>query len=256
MKLNQALINKVNQLESVEAERLSQSGKSFATEFDIFSNTNNLGATDAPFDEQDMRGTTKLDAITGTVSFALVFGCSPSTGVISQTRFMYDISNALFFGCMVNMTCIFPDVFESLKGTDNNFEIVTSSTLKPLRMFYEHNLVRILRGYIFVQESVEGLGDWEGTELCDPNFDGLRIGEPLKALILGQKVRENLQDTEATNIPEVDLFINKTKAEIIQIFLDIRKLSEKVRREKECSLGVFIVCIGFMLDEQSDDQLE
>jgi len=210
-----------------------------------------VGAADPDSDQQDKRGNTTLDAIIGSVSFALVFGCSPSTGVIASTRFMYDISEALFFGCMIDMTCTFPDVLESLKGTDNNFETVTSSTLRPCRMFYEHNVVSILRGYVFVQESLEGLGDWEGTELCDTNKYrvGRRIGEPLSAQSLGEKVRADLMHPESTNIPEVKLLVNKTKAEIIQIFLEIQCLSKKIKREQGCSLGVFVVCLGFMLDE-------
>ena len=79
---------------------------------------------------------------------------------------MYDVSDALQDGVTNEMTCTFPDVLENLEGSDNNFEMVTSSTLKPLKMFYEHNVARILRGYVFVQESLEGVGDWEGAELC------------------------------------------------------------------------------------------
>ena len=117
------------------------------------------------------------------MSFALVFGCSPSTGVDAQTRYMYDISAALLDGCTPEMTCTFPDVLETLQGRDNNFEMVTSSTLKPLRMFYGHNIVRIYRGYVFVQEGLEGFGEWEGTELCETR--GIRIGWPLSAKDLG-----------------------------------------------------------------------
>ena len=138
---------------------------------------------------------------------------------------MYDVSDALRDGVTNEMTCIFPDVLENLEGSDNNFEIVTSSTLKPLKMFYEHNVARILRGYVFVQESLEGVGDWEGTELCEL-IHGVRIGEPLSARALGEKVRDNLMDTETTNIPEVQLLINKTKAEIVQIFVGIKQLGE------------------------------
>ena len=64
---------------------------------------------------------------------------------------------------------------------------------------------------------------------------------------LGAKVRDNLMDPTSTNIPEVELLINKTKAEIIQIFHDIRELGNKIRREQGTSLGAFIVQIGFLL---------
>ena len=184
------------------------------------------------------------------MSFALVFGCSPSTGVDAATRFMYDISQALIDGLTIEMTCTFPDVLESLQGSDNAFEMVTSSTLRPLRMFYGHNVVRILRGYVFVQEGLEGVGDWEGTEEC--HKDGWGIGEPLPAKELGKKVRDNLMDPSSTNIPVVELLINKTKAEIIQIFRDIRKLGNKIKREQGTSLGAFVVCIGFMVGHNQD----
>ena len=70
------------------------------------------------------------------VSFALVFGCSPSTGVRADTQMLFDISKALIEGLTDEMTCTFPDVLDSLMGQDNNFELVTSSTLKPLTLFY------------------------------------------------------------------------------------------------------------------------
>ena len=125
--------------------------------------------------------------------------------------------------------------------------MVTSSTLKPLRMFYGHNVVRVLRGYVFVQEGLEGVGEWEGTELCDE--DGYRIGEPLSAKDLGAKVRDNLMGPSSTNIPEVELHINKTKAEIVQIFRDIRELGNKIKREEGTSLGAFVVNINFLFNE-------
>ena len=148
------------------------------------------------------------------------------------------------------MTCIFPDVLENLQGSDNNFELVTSSTLKPLKMFYVHNVARVLRGYVFVQESLEGVGDWEGTELCYQY--GARIGEPIKARDLGKKVRENLMDSGTTNIPEVELLVNKTKAEIVQIFRAIKQLGEQIKREQGSSLGVYVICIGFLLEEEDN----
>ena len=151
------------------------------------------------------------------MSFALVFGCSPSTGVDAATRFMYDISQALLDGCTAEMTSTFPDVLESLQGSDNAFEMVTSSTLRPLRMFYGHNVVRILRGYVFVQEGLKGFEDWEGTEICEicERLQGKRIGQSFPAKELGKKVRDNLLDPSSTNIPSVELLINKTKVEII-----------------------------------------
>ena len=77
-------------------------------------------------------------------------------------------------------------------------------------MFYDHNIVRILRGYIFVQEHLEGLGPFEGTELCQ-SHDGARIGKVLPALDLAEKVKKEMEDPESTNISDVELLVNLTK---------------------------------------------
>ena len=64
-------------------------------------------------------------------------------------------------------------------------------------------------------------------------------------------------DPSSTNIPLVELLINKTKAEIVQIFRDIQQLGNRVKREYGSSLCVFVCCIGFMLEENSNsDQLK
>ena len=122
---------------------------------------------------------------------------------------LFDISKALIEGLTAESTCTFPDVLETLQGTDTNLELVTSSTLRPLKMFYDYNIVRILRGYIFVQEYLEGVGKFEGTELCDEN--GWRIGDVLPALDLAKKVKEEMEDPTSTNISDVELLVNLTK---------------------------------------------
>ena len=82
-------------------------------------------------------------------------------------------------------------------------------------MFYVHNIVRILRGYIFVQEYLEGFGKFEGTELCTSDEYGYRIGEVLPALELAKKVKEEMEDPTCTNISDVELLVNLTKDETI-----------------------------------------
>ena len=63
---------------------------------------------------------------------------------------LYDLSDALRLGCEEDMTITFPDVLVSLQGSDVNFELVTSSTLRPLKLFYLHHVVWMLRAYVFV----------------------------------------------------------------------------------------------------------
>ena len=118
---------------------------------------------------------------------------------------MFDISFALLKGCSADFTCEFPDVLESLTGTDVNFELVTSATLRPLKLFYEHNVARVLRGYVFVQEHLDDVGEWEGTEI---SIIGSSEGEVVKARPLGEKVRDAMMDPKATDIQEAELLVN------------------------------------------------
>ena len=122
---------------------------------------------------------------------------------------LFDISDALIKGLTTDMTCTFPGVIETLRGTDTNLELVTSSTLKPLKLSYQHNTVRILRGYIFVQEYLEGFDRWQGAEGVD-EF-GRPIGERQPAVEVAKKVKEEMMDQSSLNIPDVELHVNLTK---------------------------------------------
>ena len=61
------------------------------------------------------------------------------------------------------MTCTLSDVLEALCGTDVNFEIVKSQTVRPLKMNYVHNRVDVRRAFIFVQTELEGFAKYIGT---------------------------------------------------------------------------------------------
>ena len=60
-------------------------------------------------------------------------------------------------------------------------------------------------------------------------------------------------DRSSTNIPEVELHINKSKAEIVKIFRDIRELGNKIKREQGTSLGVIAVSISFTGSDGTHD---
>ena len=72
----------------------------------------------------------------------MVFGCPPSIGVPAETKMMQAIAETLIDGCGPDMTVTFPEVLNSLEGPDSNIELVTSSTLRPLRLFYSRNIIR------------------------------------------------------------------------------------------------------------------
>ena len=56
-----------------------------------------------------------------------------------------------------NLSLYIPQVFESLKSADANFEMVTSNLLQPLTLFFNANIVTHSQGYIFVQTNCKGL---------------------------------------------------------------------------------------------------
>ena len=52
-----------------------------------------------------------------------------------------DVSKALLDGLNAELFSEFPHFMESLKGNDVNFEINSSATLQPLRLFYSNGIV-------------------------------------------------------------------------------------------------------------------
>ena len=109
---------------------------------------------------------------------------------------MDDISRALIDGCNGDMVCTFPDCLDSLQGTDVNIELVSSSTLRPYRLFFIHNLVSRTVGLIFVQTHLKDIV-WKGTE------DGeiaKEESERYTAEELGEKVKSQLENEELLRI--------------------------------------------------------
>ena len=100
----------------------------------------------------------------------MFFGCAPDVGVKSDTKFIADICEALLDRIADDMTLTFPEFLEGIKGTDNNFELVSSSTTRPVKLMYIFNLVSKLLGYVFAWTYLKGLGDWKGRE--NGNYSG------------------------------------------------------------------------------------
>jgi hypothetical protein len=120
------------------------------------------------------RGTNgSLDMLVKIINFALVFGCSPSVGINADSKFMKNACENIERSMNARMTVIFPDCLESMQGEDCNFELATSSTLKPLHLVFAFHIAAYAIGYVFVQEKLNGLingkkencEDWKGTEL-------------------------------------------------------------------------------------------
>ena len=83
------------------------------------------------------------------------------------------------------------------------------------------------------------------------NFDKNR----LSAKELSEKVRQQLQDKDSLAIDEVEIITDKSKADIIIKFLDIKDKTEKLVKVGNCKLGLFFISIGFMIWETDHKDL-
>ena len=57
-------------------------------------------------------------------------------------------------------TVSFPSVLDQIQGKDTNIELVSSATLRPLKLLYSVILIADTLGLIFVQSKHKNLGDW------------------------------------------------------------------------------------------------
>ena len=75
---------------------------------------------------------------------------------------MSEISLALITRYDSNLCIDIIRVIESLQGSDTNLELVQSSTMRPLRLFYVYNVVQKTLGFVFVQTHLKDK-EWTGT---------------------------------------------------------------------------------------------
>ena len=124
---------------------------------------------------------------------------------------MYDLSEAILSNLGLDMTFYYPAFTESLQGKDSNFETAQSSTLRPLRLQWTHNVVLYTLGYVFIQTDLKGLGEWTGTESCD-NWGGRRIGDVFPSETMAEEVKEQLMDPTALGLSDVEILTNLSRA--------------------------------------------
>ena len=75
----------------------------------------------------------------------------------ADTKLMADISIALITSYDSNYCIDIVEVLESLQGSDTNLELVQSSTMRPLRLFYVYNVVQRTLGFIFAQTGLKDI---------------------------------------------------------------------------------------------------
>jgi hypothetical protein len=119
---------------------------------------------------------------------------------------MSDLERSFRDGLTSEFTCTFPSVIDRIRGSDVNFELVSSSTLRPLRLFYVYNVVSRTYGYVFAWEGLPGKYDYYGKELIWKSSDGLLAKD------MAEKVKGELLDPTSLNVNQVEVFFNNTRS--------------------------------------------
>ena len=107
-----------------------------------------------------------------------------------------------------NLTIQLPDAFQYLKGQDSNFEMVTSNTIQPVKLFYEHNIVNNAKttAFIFVATRNE-FGIYE------------------KAIEKGEIARKLFE--EVLEFQEVEVFVDMTQDQMAEKMTYLKELAFK-----------------------------
>ena len=80
-----------------------------------------------------------------------MWGCKPTSVVDRATKMVKDVIETFEhrFDPQTLMLHI-PGAFEHLKGSDSNFEMVTSNTIQPTRLEYSKNIITEKKAVIFI----------------------------------------------------------------------------------------------------------
>ena len=104
-----------------------------------------------------------------------------------------------------------PYVFDQIKGEDANYEYVTSSTIQPVRLFYQHKMVSRKIAVVFVTTENNG----------QRYTDAHARGE------IAQEIFEELLEFD-----EVKVFTDQSKGQIIEQFDHLDALSNDFEKSK------------------------
>ena len=86
----------------------------------------------------------------------LLFGCRPSLGVDAETTMVKDLVKTLISRLdKETLSVTFPKVLDQMSGSDASFEMSASNSIKPMQMFYNHNIATHKYGLIIVNTKAE-----------------------------------------------------------------------------------------------------
>lgn len=85
----------------------------------------------------------------------LLFGCRPSLGVDAETTMVRDLVKTLISRLdKESLSVTFPKVLDQMSGSDASFEMSASNTIKPMQMFYDHNIATHKYGLVIVNTTI------------------------------------------------------------------------------------------------------
>ena len=88
-------------------------------------------------------------------NFAFCYGCTPATGIRTDSKMVKTVSDALINGySRDSLICEIPALFTQLEGEDNNFEFTASSSVMTVNLFYSWNTAIETIGVIFLNTEI------------------------------------------------------------------------------------------------------
>ena len=85
-----------------------------------------------------------------------------------------------------------PGAFEHLKGSDSNFEMVTSNTIQPTRMEYSSNIITESKALIFINTCCNKING------MDPNMQNQMLAHTLAEKL--EKKESDIQHLHERNL--------------------------------------------------------
>ena len=189
------------------------------------------------FEEVNARDYVHLDEPFEYQNYVFCFGCEPSYGVKADTKMVLGISYALLHRFdRDSMICEFPAVLDGLKGKDCNFEMVTSTTIQSVNLFYHNNYAEKTIGVVFVNTQLLNRDDNTMLKFLEKNIDALERGETARQLF---------KSSEMLDLGSVEVCTDYTKVEIQDKFEELQKIADDFEAEDGQVLGIFVYYIGY-----------
>ena len=136
-------------------------------------------------------------------NFIFIWGCRPSSGVDAETVMVAELAQMLGTKCnRDNMTIELPFAFQNMVGQDANFEMVTSNTIQPILLHYQHNVASHTIAYIFIN-----------TKCKDLDYKDIKEKKACMQDLFEDRLK----------FSDVKIFEDKSKKEILEIIGELRK---------------------------------